>query len=55
MVKHLLFALVLAAVLFTATMPAWAGCTIQSFIINGRFVSCLVCCDSMGNCTTTCN
>jgi len=33
---------------------AYAACTTHTYMMNGRFVTCTVCCDTMGNCTTTC-
>jgi len=33
---------------------AYAACTTQTYIMNGKIVTCTVCCDSMGNCTTNC-
>lgn len=35
-------------------VQAFAACTTQTFVINGRVVSCLTCCYG-GHCTTTCN
>ena len=46
----------LAAILLTATATAvYARCTTQTLISpDGRMIVCTVCCDSRGNCTTTC-
>lgn len=34
---------------------AYARCSTQTFIApDGRMTVCTVCCDSWGNCTTTC-
>lgn len=30
------------------------ACTSQTYIIKGRMTVCTTCCDSWGNCTTTC-
>lgn len=46
-------ALVLA--LFILTMGIAYACTTQTFYRNdGSIVVCTVCCDPLGNCTTTC-
>jgi hypothetical protein len=46
----------LAAVCMMAVAGAvYARCTTQTFIgSDGRMTVCTVCCDSRGNCTTTC-
>ena len=54
MIRYILSVIVLLWALLAFTSPVWAGCTMQSYTINGKFISCLVCCDSMGNCTTSC-
>jgi len=51
--KRVLMSLVLAGVLLTQTLPAWAGCSYYTYMVNGHVISCTVCC--VGNsCTTTC-
>ena len=34
---------------------AYAGCTTQTYFVNGKTVICTVCCDGYGNCNTFCN
>jgi len=46
----------LVAILLTVNAGmVYARCTTQTFIgSDGRMTVCTVCCDSRGNCTTTC-
>jgi hypothetical protein len=46
--------ILLAILLITISITAYARCTTQTFIVDGRMTVCTVCCDNRGNCTTTC-
>lgn len=46
-----LFAAIALSVVATA---AYASCTTQTIIVDGRVTTCTSCCDSWGNCTVTC-
>jgi hypothetical protein len=51
--KRILLA-VIAALVLLAPIAAYAACTTQTYLINGRVVICTVCCAPNGNCTTSC-
>jgi hypothetical protein len=46
---------VLLGLAFTAVASvAYAQCTTSTVNYGGKFVTCTTCCDSRGNCNTTC-
>ena len=52
-VLRMIGVLTVALVLALAT-PAAAACTTHFLSIGGRTIMCTTCCDTFGNCTTTC-
>jgi len=40
--------------LVVVSITAYAACSSHTYMINGRTVMCTTCCDSFGNCNTTC-
>lgn len=45
--------ILIALVMATAPILAYANCTNHSYMLDGRWVLCQTCCNN-GNCTTTC-
>jgi hypothetical protein len=52
--QRLVIGLALAFVLTVQVLPAWAGCTTHTYMLEGRTVICTTCGYLGGNCTTTC-
>lgn len=40
--------------LLVVSLSAYAACTTHTFMSGGKMVMCTTCCDSLGNCNTTC-
>jgi hypothetical protein len=45
---------ILGIALAGASLAVWASCTTSTTSFNGKFITCTTCCDSRGNCNTTC-
>ena len=45
--------ILIAVALLTASVGAYAACTTNTFIYDGKITTCTSCCFG-GNCTTTC-
>lgn len=43
-----------AVALMAVAGSVYAACTTQTYFINGKYMTCTTCCDSFGNCNTTC-
>jgi len=37
-----------------AATATWAACSTSTMQYNGKYVTCTTCCDSRGNCNTSC-
>jgi hypothetical protein len=46
--------ILIALVLLVVSATAYAACTTHTVMSGGRTVICTTCCDSRGNCNTTC-
>ena len=46
------FLLIVSGLLFCQLV--YAACTTQSLMIGDKLIMCIVCCDELGNCVTTC-
>jgi hypothetical protein len=44
----------LAIWFITASALVYANCTTQTITYDNKFKTCTTCCDSYGNCNTTC-
>ena len=46
--------ILIALALLVVSVTAYAACSTHTIMSGGKIVSCTTCCDSFGNCTTTC-